>query len=356
MRRSPGPKPLFLLAILVGVILLYVPMRNVMVPVAEELWYRQVSCRLVQDAAHLLPPQGKLWFGATRSELPQSLYGMYELDSIVPGGMSIVSFYQAWGDGETHAFPDNALHNMHKAQLIPMITWEPWLSAFVNQNGKEPKSSLALITSGAFDSYIRAWARGAVRHGKPILLRLAHESTNPQYPWASAYGNTMQDYKAFWKHVRAIFQSEGAQNVAFVWTPYGLNEQEYYPGDDLVDWIGLDLFNYGGHSVQGTWMDFYSLAKLYVDQYRTLGKHLMLAEVATSSAGGNKADWIRDMLRSLCNQELPELRAIVFFDIASGTTANGLPVDWSLSEVPQVAELFQKENCQINRRYQNDTP
>lgn len=354
MRRSSGPHPWILFALLLGVLWAYFPLRDRLVPIVEELWYRQMTCRLAQDASLLSPQPGTLWIGATRPELPQSLYGMYELEQIVPGGMSLVSFYQAWGDGELHQFPLEAVSNMHKAGFLPMITWEPWLSAFDAYHGVEPKASLAMIASGIFDSYIQAWARDAVRHGKPILVRLAHESTNPQYPWASEHGNTAQDYKSFWKHVRNIFRREGARNVLFVWTPYALDEREYYPGDEQVDWIGLDLFNYGSHSVQGTWIDFYSLAKLYVDQYRSLGKPLFAAEVASTSAGGNKADWLRDMLRSLCNRELPELRALVLFDIASGTTPNGLPIDWSLAEVPRVSELFQKEDCQINRRYSNE--
>ena len=172
-----------------------------------------------------------------------------------------------------------------------------------------------------------------MKEGGPILLRLAHEPTNPLYGWASTYDNSAADYRQFWAHVRRIFRDEGARNVLFVWTPFGLADQDWFPERAQVDWIGFDLFNYGGLSEQGTWLDFYTLAKLFRDAYKDLGPPLMIAEVATSSSGGNKSDWVRDMFRELAGNDFPDIRAVVLFDQPNGQTATGLPIDWSLAEV-----------------------
>jgi hypothetical protein len=343
LRKSPGPGLFGFVVFLALIIALYFPIRDIAIPATQELWFKQVTRRLVQDARGLLPATNTLWLGATTPELPQSLYGMYELQTTFQGKVSMVSFYQAWGDGVAHEFPEEALTNMSKAGFLPLVTWEPWLSAFAIHQGKEPDSSMALIASGRFDAYIRSWARGAVRFGKPLFLRPAHEVSNPQYPWSPPYGNSASTYQQFWRHVHDIFRQEGARNVLFVWTPYGLQDQAFFPGKTLVDWVGIDLFNYGGLSEQGTWLDFYTLAKLYVDQYRGLQVPLMVTEVATSSSGGSKADWIRDMFRSLKSHELPELQALVLFDIPSGQTSSGLPVNWGFREDSALQRTYQPE-------------
>jgi len=344
LKLPPGPSIRSFFLFLLMVVAAYFPLKKWGEPALAEIWFRQVICRMVTDAHTLeIPGPGKMALGATRPELPQSLYGMDELQSTFGGRVSLISFYQAWGEGPLHAFPTEALYNMRKAGYTPIVTWEPWLSEFVRYGSKEPQKSLALIASGKLDAYTREWARGATRYGTPIFLRIAHEPTNPLYPWTSAYGNTPEMYGSAWKRIRSLFLEEGARNVSFVWTPFGLLDSAFFPGKDQVDWIGLDLFNYGALSEQGTWIDFYSLAKLYVDQYRSLGVPMLAAEVGTSSAGGSKADWIRDMFRALRNGDLPELKALVLFDIPAGHTATGLPINWSLSEIRGVDSLIQRE-------------
>ena len=82
------------------------------------------------------------------------------------------------------------------------------------------------------------------------------------------------------------------------------------------------------------------MTKLYYDAYRDLGPPLLVAEVATSSAGGNKTDWVRDMFQSLAQNNFPKLRALVLFDHPGGQTSSGLPVDWSLAEDPGTFDVL----------------
>jgi len=296
-------------------------------------WFHSVTRSLVTDARGLAPPPGLIWLGASRPELPQSLYGMDALESQLGLPLKIASFYVAWGQGEEHAFPSEVVRNLDKAGYLPLITWEPWLSAFPRWAGQLPPGALRIIADGAVDGYVRRWAHEAVRSGKPLLLRPGHEPTNPAYGWSPATGNTAADYRRFWMHVRQIFRDEGARNVLFVWTPFGLQERDWFPGREAVDWVGFDIFNFGGLSEQGSWLDFYTLTKLFYDAYAPLGVPMLIAEAGTSSAGGNKADWIRDMFHDLAQNNFPEVRGLVLFDQPSGHTDTGLPVDWSLAEV-----------------------
>ncbi len=338
-----GPRKRWAGLFAASVILLYWPLSRSGEPALREAWFRVVSRSLADDAARLRPPAGKRWLGASRPELPQSLYGIYELERGLGRSLTITSFYQAWGDGPEHAFPGDVIRSLRKGGYLPFVTWEPWLSAFRRWEGQVPTGSLRLISDGAVDRYVRAWARAAVKDGGFILVRLAHEPTNPLYGWAPVYGNTPRDYVDFWTHVRAIFREEGARNVAFVWTPFGLEDRDWFPGRDEVDWIGFDLFNYGGLSEQGTWLDFYTLAKLFRDAYQALDVPMLVAEVASSSAGGNKGDWIRDMFHVLAGEDLPDIRAVVLFDQPHGQIATGLPIDWSLGEVDGVFDALARQ-------------
>lgn len=338
-----GPRKRWAALFALTVLGLYWPLTRVLEPAARELWFRTVTRALATDAHALAPPDGTMWLGATRPELPQSAYGIEQLEQLLGRRLAITSFYQAWGDGPAHAFPASVLHSLRDGGYLPMITWEPWLGAFDRWRGQNPRGSLRTIASGALDPYIERWAREAVRYGHPLFLRIGHEPTNPWYGWSPSHGNTAEDYRAFWAHVHRIFREQGARNVLFVWTPYGLDERAFYPGDELVDWIGLDVFNFGLLSQRALWLDFYSITKLAYDAYRDLGPPLLIAEVATSSLGGSKSDWVRDMFHSLATKNFPKIRALVLFDHPNTTTNGGIPVDWSLGEVTSSVAAWKRD-------------
>lgn len=329
------PRAYGLLLILLLIVGLYFPAKERFIPLLQEIYFQQVTLRFVEKSnISDLTKNGVLW-GATRPELPQSLFGIYDLQDLLSTPMKLVSFYLAWGDGPNHEFPFQVVENMSEAGFIPLITWEPWTSAFAFSSGKELQNSLPLFTSGKVEAYIRSFARAAAKHQKPIVLRLGHEMTNPQYSWSSWHGNTSKDFQKFYQYVVQIFRNEGAHNVLFMWTPFTLLDHDYYPGNSYVDCIGLDVFNYGTLAENSVWLDFYSLAKLQVDTYKQYQKTIFIAEVATTDAGGNKEDWIRDLFHTIKTKAIPEIQGVVLFDIPNGATNTGLPVDWSIHNKPR---------------------
>ena len=338
-----GPRKRWCLAFALALGALYWPLTRAGEPLLRDAWFQTVTRALATDARGLVPPAGKRWLGANRPELPYSLYGIYELEARLGRPLAIASFYQAWGDGAEHAFPRQVLDSMSKGGYLAMITWEPWLSAFERFQGNNPPGSMQRIARGELDPFIRAWARDAVRFGRPLLLRPAHEPTNGWYGWAPEHGNPAADYRAFWARVHGIFQEEGARNVLLVWTPFGLRDHDWFPGADRVDWIGFDVFNYGSTSGDGAWIDFHARLTPFYQAYGDLGPNLLVAETATTSAGGDKTDWIREALRRLGANDFPKVRALVLFDQPHGQTPAGLPIDWSLAEVTGTYEALERE-------------
>lgn len=235
-----------------------------------------------------------------------SLINAYE--SQVGRDPAIVSYYRDW---TRPLIEPDVLEAVWSHDAVPMITWEPW-----NQHDESEYYPLSAIAAGRYDRFIGESARASAAWGQPILIRFAHEMNGSWYPWGRGRnGDTPAAYKAAWRHVVSVFRAEGAVNVKWVWTPYVLNGhrfpfRRYYPGDSWVDWAGLDGLN--GGSVFG-WRPFW---QIFEDSYRQLvrltPRPLILAEVASTEAGGHKAAWLSHALRRSLPR-MPHIRAIVWW-------------------------------------------
>jgi hypothetical protein len=117
----------------------------------------------------------------------------------------------------------------------------------------------------AYDA-TEAFARAAGQWGKPMFIRFAHEMNGSWYPWAEwidknrnmkrdpgeETGFTAFDYRLAFRRVAQLFR-QYAPNVAMVWCPnsglLGGDRRDvfspFYPGDDVVDWVGLDIYERG---------------------------------------------------------------------------------------------------------------
>jgi hypothetical protein len=102
----------------------------------------------------------------------------------------------------------------------------------------EPNDGLQMVQD---DDYLRAWARDAARLKAPIFLRWASEMNGP---WTKYFGDP-DLYKEKFRLVARVMREE-APNVAMVWTPFAEPQRfiaDYYPGDDAVDWVGVNIYS-----------------------------------------------------------------------------------------------------------------
>jgi beta-mannanase len=151
-----------------------------------------------------------------------------------------------------------------------------------------------------------------------VLLRFAHEMNGNWYQWgAGVDGNTPAQYVAAWRHVHDVFMAQGATNVKWVWCPNVLTGaviafEPFYPGDAYVDWLGLDGYN---NVLWGDWQTFSQLFAASYQAITALSQHpLMIAETASSEAGGDKAAWITDALVTQIPNHFPRIDAVVWFN------------------------------------------
>jgi hypothetical protein len=199
-------------------------------------------------------------------------------------------------------FPYDTVGRSHEAGGLPMITLEPF--------GR----SLRAIARGDHDDYLKAGAKQAVDFGKPILLRFAHEMNGNWYPWSvGVNGNSASDYINAWRHVVRVFRNAGANNVKHVWAPNVGSFDNAWPGDEYVDYLGLDGYNWG--QKYNTWETF---EQVFGDSYRAITrlsrKPVIITEFGVNQAGGDKAAWVRHAFAHSTLAKFPQIRALVYFD------------------------------------------
>lgn len=333
MRRYPV---LTLVLSLVVVFASYLSTRKILVKWVGESYYQLVERRGVLDHKGLIPAAGRRLFGLYRPEIPWDYARYRAIGRSLGVEPRIASFYQAWGDGAAYEFKSEAVRRALDDRNIPMITWEPWLTAFA-EHRTGAAGELTEVARGKFDAYLRKYAREAVRMKQPFFLRPLHEVGNSEYPWSTACGNSPSLVAETYRHIVRVFRQEGAHNVAFVWTPHTNTDIEAWPGKEWVDWIGIDLFNYGTVVDQGKWQSFRSLVDERLQAFGSLGRPVMVAELGCSGHGGDCETFWTDTFQALAQGRYPQVQALVVFDHpAFAVGATKVVVDWGFSHEPGI--------------------
>jgi beta-mannanase len=246
-----------------------------------------------------------------------------------------------------------------------LITWEFMPGASQKLEVYEGRQ-LEGITDGLFDEYIASWAEGMRKFGKPVLLRFGHEMNGDWYAWSGIKngGGTTDGFGdphaadgperfiAAYRYLHDSFQQHGADNVLWVWCPNAPfktmedslgewnNAAAYYPGDEYVDWLCFDGYNFGtsgfGQSFNSRWVSF---DEIFAESYAELqsinaDKPIIIGEFASTEEGGDKAAWITDAFNKIEN-DYPQIRAIIWFHISKET-------DWRINSSDAALEAYRQ--------------
>jgi hypothetical protein len=232
-----------------------------------------------------------------------------------------------------YPFVPHIMDNVRQYGAIPMLSWFPDDG---DQRGTRVQSmfSLSSIIEGRHDGYIRKWAADARDWAYPFFLRFAHEMNGDWYPWSEqANGNAAGQFVLAWRHVHDIFSQVGAANVTWVWCPNvedrGLYQisQDLYPGDDYVDWTCLDGYNWGNSDGgNGRLQSFDEIYRTSYDKITAViapTKPMVIAEVASHDAPGDKAAWITDMLTRQLPDAYPRAKGFLWYNVDDFSDGSG---------------------------------
>jgi len=294
-------------------------------------------------------PAGGCYHSAFTPNYPAGgAYGHADFESLAQKKIAIEMFYTGWPSNRVPDFPVAQCNAIVALGSVPHITWEPWVNGF--------PYVLDGIIDGSYDSYIIGYAEQTKDWGKPLFIRVGHEMNGNWYPWGgSSNGGSTFDtfgdpgkadgperFVAAFRHIRHLFDSVGVTNVSWVWapnnfsTPYeNWNQPEnYYPGDDAVDWIGLDGYNWGSSQSWSNWSSFYDTFREIYDRFKTSSKPMMIAEFASTELGGSKSQWIRDVFL-YTRLIFTRVKAITWFNINKET-------DWRINSTAAALAAYQQ--------------
>jgi hypothetical protein len=203
--------------------------------------------------------------------------------------------------------------------IIPMVN--PYHDLYDSQTLKN-------IISGQHDTWIRRIAGECKANGYPIFIRLGSEmNINQGGSYGGTWASNPTDFINAWKHIVDIFRSEGVTNVQWVWNPNCVDIgphhwTEYYPGDDYVDWVGIDLYQFYDASEPATLMGIY-------DDYASR-KPVGIFEYASNSyewtgsttSDATRAAWLEkffDAVEARPNIKLISIHYVRYFRFDSST-------------------------------------
>jgi hypothetical protein len=241
------------------------------------------------------------------------------LESSLSRTMAIEHWYEPWGK----IFPGWREPYDFSRGRIPMISWGKTYTGDINQ--------------GIHDGYIRARADGIRALGRPVFLRWFWEMDGSRN---AGYAGSPAEYIAAWRHIRAIFDQQGATNVAWVWCPNASafetgKAQTFYPGDEYVDWVCADGYNYTNYPESPAYDSFLEKFTVFNDWAVARGKPAMAGEYGAMYMGpGERARWLNEAREALTTRLTGMLAVVYFHSYAE--------YNWQLTFEPDAFEAFRQ--------------
>jgi len=284
--------------------------------------YDAVQLTLPQPTSHqnpkptgpLVPPPGRIYIGA------------FVAPDRSRGGPADVKKF------ETQIGRKLALDQHFRAFFKPLIEKEDYGDI---ANGRVPSLGLdcgttdANIAQGNEDAQLQTLAAAAKSFAHPIFLRFFWEMNLPLQTSRKECWDPLTDlpgyrlspawFIAAWRHMHAVFVAAGATNVIWVWNESGAGPipAAYYPGDDVVDWVGVDYYDRNNGRFLS---DFVPLLNS-ISQY---DKPLMIGE--TGAQPQIQPSYFSEIAESL-GAVYPQIKSIAYFDSSGGLTSG----NWTLS-------------------------
>ncbi|OGJ21940.1 hypothetical protein A3K73_04820 [Candidatus Pacearchaeota archaeon RBG_13_36_9] len=136
------------------------------------------------------------------------------------------------------------------------------------------------VSEGEYDSEIIFFIKVLKEIKNPSFIRIGYE-----FDAKGKYNS--KDFVDTWKHITDLIKKNEGYNIATVWCacPYNGTEsvEPYYPGDDYVDWFGIDVFSARYFKNYSPIEDFLELAK-------THKKPVMVGESSPAKTGVDKGE------------------------------------------------------------------
>lgn len=243
---------------------------------------------------------------------------------------SDTAVHNVYGKSYIDGFPD-LTEKKHAAYLL-YLTYGMKLSTYKTHYEKARREGVALqislqpidgLDEVEDDSYLRNFAKEVSNVDIPIFIRFANEMNDPTSSWFVE----PEEYIEKFRIVSTVLHEE-ASNAIVVWSPNMFPPNtidDYYPGDDYVDWVGISLYKeylpeldpLGKNIDRESYVEKLDVIyNLYADR-----KPIFISEGAVSYTnyknGDDISEWASGQLENLYSylpMLYPNVKAVFYFD------------------------------------------
>lgn len=239
-------------------------------------------------------------------------------------------------------FPEESVRMIDGLDIVPFIRMMPRTT--FNQGEADPVYTLQGIIDGDFDDRLIQWAQDAKRTNIPIMVEFGTEVNGNWFPWSGlsngdgeteGYGDPStadgpERFRDAYRHIIDLFRNEEANNITWVFHVFPSHEigdgmpseeswnsiQNYYPGDEYIDWIGTSVYASSGAGKE--WKSFTDIMDVAYPELESLSNEKPFAifelGIIEDPEMGNKSGWIQDALQSIENNTYPRIKAISYWN------------------------------------------
>lgn len=226
----------------------------------------------------------KLWFN-----YQENLNSEIELFSYKP---TYILWYTQCGQ----SFPTDIVNYNKSLNIYTIISHDLRSDNFKNNN-----NILKEIVKGEWDCYFEEFAKNAKESNINVYYRFGYEMNGKWFEW----GKKPKLFVDAWVHVWKIFKEEGASNIKWIFSPNVIKKNQtfksgilrYYPGDEFVDIVSLDGYNFGdNHDEYSSWKSFIEIYKSSIIGLEKLNKPMWITEIGCPS-DKRRPEWLKEFFR-----------------------------------------------------------
>lgn len=267
----------------------------------------------------LVPTCGVLWgvAPAAHTDTPRAV-ALTEFERVTGRRQDI---YHAYHRGDA-LFPTAEEARIAEEGRLLFLNWKPmnWSWAEIAAGHPEVEAHLDRLARHIRETF-----------PEPFFLTVHHEPENDVRAWRGS-GYEATDYAAMFRHVVSGLRARGVDRVVTViaylaYVPWNVQPwwEDLYPGDDVVDWIGWDVYAYSDPGFG--YGDFTEMVNRRSDAHpqwpgmyewaaaRFADKPFMLAEWGVWHSA-ERPEHMERFYRTVAAQlpRFPRLKAMVYFD------------------------------------------
>ncbi|TVR11539.1 MAG: beta-mannosidase [Salinarimonadaceae bacterium] len=224
--------------------------------------------------------------------------------------VSTEHLFLPWEDVELASLSDADEYARSRGRNL-MISVEPW--SWDKDSRLTGTDLLANIRANRYAANMAGICQAAARLQSEVTFRWGQEMEDPdsRFVWA---GWDPADYRMAYRQFVTQCR-EHIDNASYMWSPKGMAGLEaYYPGDDVVDSVGLSIFGFEPYDVANFGRPR-SFAEVLQPAYaRVVGfdKPIYVAELGYEGSLQYVTHWADDVATP--DAAFPELVGVVYFN------------------------------------------